>query len=483
MEQRNKENTKETNNDFLDKGKLDIEEVDINYLNSTSSFDWILWGMEFPAWKYLAITTCWFVVSVFSSFFRDSINPYLFFTLATVITVIVFLVIDFGLKDSIEHIVETLRGKDKSARSTFFFRTVFFVTAIRLLASATSSFWAAPELSQSLTEDGKEKFYITEISKKDSIRDVRFKRLNDLSTTLSSSERKRIKEAEKQGDLLISEAVSKGSTTWKQDYESQKNMPNAWFWKCKRGRACPQSYINYRNSILTAIKEKDKLVLAEKKKKQIADNNINNFHKDTTYNQVVSTLAYIGKSEKKSFVDKVINRSNLFILLDILAVIVAVASTTARTERRLRANLPKRNNTLAAIFDKLTAKKKRDFVNWIEEKLELSDDVFDEQKSAKKKVPKLDKINSFDKEPALLPKGTKPIKKRKKKRKKIIILEGVPFIVYNGQKLPKRECQKRLGVYKTLAKKQGDKITNNTLEKIKFWGDKVKELEEKEKVG
>lgn len=67
----------------------------------------------------------------------------------------------------------------------------------------------------------------------------------------------KIKAAYNQKKVLVSEAIAKGSTSWKDDYYLHKSNPKAWFWTCTK---CPSEYKSYRDGILEAIREGDKLI-------------------------------------------------------------------------------------------------------------------------------------------------------------------------------------------------------------------------------
>lgn len=66
-----------------------------------------------------------------------------------------------------------------------------------------------------------------------------------------------VQAAYKEKGRLVAQAVSKGSTSWKNDYYKHKDNPKAFFWNCRR---CPQSYKSYRQSILDAIQKGNQLV-------------------------------------------------------------------------------------------------------------------------------------------------------------------------------------------------------------------------------
>lgn len=67
----------------------------------------------------------------------------------------------------------------------------------------------------------------------------------------------KVQAAYRQKKVLVAEAVAKGSKSWKNDYQLHKNNPKAWFWTCQK---CPSEYKAYREGILAAIQEGDKLI-------------------------------------------------------------------------------------------------------------------------------------------------------------------------------------------------------------------------------
>lgn len=71
-----------------------------------------------------------------------------------------------------------------------------------------------------------------------------------------------ISAAQKQGRALVLQAVKTGSSSHQMDYQKAKGNTKHWFWTCKRGKHCPQTYIDYRNRIIGAEAEAAALLAA-----------------------------------------------------------------------------------------------------------------------------------------------------------------------------------------------------------------------------
>jgi len=140
---------------------------------------------------------------------------------------------------------------------------VFAIAALTstLLLSISSNYFISGELAGKthLTAFNSQ---VSRAMVQDSV--LKSKAFNSLENA-TSDQNKLHTDALKEKDRLISQAIKKGSKSWKNDYKRHKNNPDAFFWKCRR---CPQSYKDYRQSILDAIEAGDKLVYEAKNHKK-----------------------------------------------------------------------------------------------------------------------------------------------------------------------------------------------------------------------
>lgn len=78
-----------------------------------------------------------------------------------------------------------------------------------------------------------------------------------LLQTAPETEGKMLSNARKQATELLNTAVNSGTASWKKDYYSHRNNQKAWFWTCSN---CAKGYKDYRNRIITAMREGDEII-------------------------------------------------------------------------------------------------------------------------------------------------------------------------------------------------------------------------------
>ncbi|MFK7979287.1 MAG: hypothetical protein AB8G86_04860 [Saprospiraceae bacterium] len=146
---------------------------------------------------------------------------------------------------------------------------VFAIAALTstLLLSISSNYFISGELAGKthLTAFNSQ---VSRAMVQDSV--LKSKAFNSLENA-TSDQNKLHTDALTEKDRLINQAVKKGSTSWKSDYKRHKNNPNGFFWKCRR---CPQSYKDYRQSILDATEAGDKLVHEAKNHKKFIQSSL-----------------------------------------------------------------------------------------------------------------------------------------------------------------------------------------------------------------
>ena len=142
-------------------------------------------------------------------------------------------------------------NKKYSKRPVWVFALVALASTLAL--SLVSNYFISNQLAGKTHLSGFNQMVAKSMAQDSSLKSQAFAILQDAPKT----QNKLITGALAEKGRLIAAAVNKGSESWKKDYQRGRNNPEAFFWKCRR---CPQRYKDYRNGILAAIEEGDKIV-------------------------------------------------------------------------------------------------------------------------------------------------------------------------------------------------------------------------------
>ena len=157
---------------------------------------------------------------------------------------------------SASNVDEETEGKDGGKKKTGK-RSVwlFAITALAstLALSIVSNYFISNQLAGKTHLSGFNQMVAKSMAQDSSLKSKAFAILQDAPRV----QNKLVTDALAQKGRLVVAAVGQGSESWKKDYQRGLNNPEAFFWKCRR---CPQRYKNYRNGILNAIEEGDKIV-------------------------------------------------------------------------------------------------------------------------------------------------------------------------------------------------------------------------------
>lgn len=142
-------------------------------------------------------------------------------------------------------------NKKYSKRPVWVFALVALASTLAL--SLVSNYFISNQLAGKTHLSGFNQMVAKSMAQDSSLKSQAFAILQDAPKT----QNKLITGALAEKGRLIAAAVNKGSESWKKDYQRGRNNSEAFFWKCRR---CPQRYKDYRNGILAAIEEGDKIV-------------------------------------------------------------------------------------------------------------------------------------------------------------------------------------------------------------------------------
>ncbi len=143
--------------------------------------------------------------------------------------------------------------KKYSKRPVWGFALVALASTLAL--SLVSNYFISNQLAGKTHLSGFNQMVAKSMVQDSSLKSQAFTILADAPKT----QNKLVTEATAEKDRLIAAAVRQGSDSWKKDYQRGRNNRQAFFWTCRR---CPQRYKDYRNGILNAIEEGDKILAA-----------------------------------------------------------------------------------------------------------------------------------------------------------------------------------------------------------------------------
>ena len=157
---------------------------------------------------------------------------------------------------SASHVDEEEENKDGekkkySKRPVWVFALVALASTLAL--SLVSNYFISNQLAGETHLSGFNQMVAKSMAQDSSLKSQAFAILKDAPKT----QNKLVTEALAQKGRLMGVAIKKGSESWKKDYQRGRNNPKAFFWTCRR---CPQRYKDYRNGILNAIEEGDKIL-------------------------------------------------------------------------------------------------------------------------------------------------------------------------------------------------------------------------------
>lgn len=153
---------------------------------------------------------------------------------------------------SASNVDEDERGeKTTNKRPVWVFALVALTSTLTL--SLISNYFISNQLAGKTHLNDFNQIVIKSMAQDSSLKSKAFAILEDAPKT----QNKLVSEALMEKGRLIGAAIKLGSPSWRNDYLKGKSNPNAFFWKCKQ---CPKRYKNYRNGILNAIEQGEKLV-------------------------------------------------------------------------------------------------------------------------------------------------------------------------------------------------------------------------------
>lgn len=339
---------------------------DQDFKIQSAGIDTIFAIIEWASFRFLAITTAVMAGNVYYPFFTNNgMSPKAAMIMNLIAIGITYLIIDHGLPSLLRFVRKHKGSSDEKKRKLI--RMVGLFVTIRLLLTATSSWWAAAEISDMTVKDDTQ-YYVDAKLKQDSLYSIRYNNAVSDKSSLVSSEDNRIQKAEIEKARLIRESVNQGSFHQK---DMWKRNPN--FFRSLNPKS---KYYNsnkaFADKVFAAEAEGNALIQAERNKtsnaRQFAD------QLTSTGDTLSSTLSTIAIKRQEQIDAKRARRKNLLWVIDVIATVFGVFAVTVRVRREDVAGVETNNRNLSHTLSKYTEKTKNDFLDWIEDILNIDID-------------------------------------------------------------------------------------------------------------
>lgn len=306
---------------------------------------------EWACWKFLAITTAIFAYGTIDQMLSANLTGWQLMAGRIIGVGLFYLMIDAGVTKLLKFLFRQQKAKLSKEKRTFY-DFVLILVILKVIGTATTSFWAAPEVSEVLTEKGKEDQYIAALLKTDSLQRSKEQDAQGKVAELENSRDKRLKKAKQEGATLLANAVATGNH-WQQDSYRKEGM--GWLTNPANPDALDKAYAK---RIKEAKAEGERLLAAVDGKTLEATAKVVAIQSDTAYQRTATLLADAAKTEQTRYEAKLERRTNFVWLLDLIAVVFGLLLTRARSLREKAAGdveAPKRNifSTLSAASTKM----------------------------------------------------------------------------------------------------------------------------------
>lgn len=293
-------------------------------------------------WQFLAFTTALFIYPMAKSSLlqHTTEDGARFWAVATCI--IFYFIIDAGLSKMLEWQFKVERPKtvlsDKDKAAGKYISLVTLLIVVKLMATMTSSLWAAPEISDNLTNNDGEITVIAEASQKDSDHRAAQKEAFQLYTTLLATQDERVKKA-----------VANGDYWQRKSYEKQ-----GFAWLLNRKNNDPSDKA-YALSIKAEMEKADK-----------AYQHLLSFSKDSSHTVILSALARKAEREAQLYQERKERRTGYIWAFDILATILGLFFTYLKALREKAGAVVMKRKNVSAIFAAFFTNVYDAFMDWLE---------------------------------------------------------------------------------------------------------------------
>ena len=334
--------------------------MDTRFLTNSKPVDTAFALVEWAAWKFLAITTAVMAFGLFDSFLSGKLSGANLTMSRTAGIFIFFLMVDYGLSSMVRYIIRERRQMDGNPAKKVFINFLILLVIFRVVATATTSWWAAPEVAAVITAPGQEQTYIQEIAARDSLKTAREATTLSYLEKLEANEKNRIRQAEKDGAAIIAAAIASGNR-WQRD--SYKSQGFGWLNHPKNPDSSDREY---SRRIKAAQQKAADLVNAERTRTTEARQTFSTARQDTTGEKIANLLADMAASERTRYESTLKSRTVYLWIFDFVAVVLGLLMSYLRTQRRIAGGEPEPEKNLSATLSAAADKWQMDFLNWLE---------------------------------------------------------------------------------------------------------------------
>lgn len=326
------------------------------FLNRSKGMDLFLKLTEFGMSKFLAATTAVLAYSWVQSITAHPAGQFTGMAL-------IFLLVDFGITELLYfYFMERSQDETKTKARRAFLNLIISVVAFKMIATATSSFWAAPDLAEYITGEDKTEYYAGQIEATQDANNTRTATAQSVWEKLENSEAKRVEEAEQKGNKLIRDAVGSGTT---HQVDMYKRNPG-FFYALSRSSQYYKTNKAYIERIDAAKQEAKRLIQDEKNETKSALASFQGVESDTTTTATLSMLLKAAGLDQAAHAAKLSRRTNFLWMLDLFSAFGLILVIRARSLRLEAANHKGRQKTIVSAIAAISERNYNAVVNWLE---------------------------------------------------------------------------------------------------------------------
>jgi hypothetical protein len=293
-------------------------------------------------WQFLAFTTALFIfpMAYYSLLAKMDEGDARF--LAFVTCIVFYFIIDAGLSKMLEWAFKVERPKklatEKEKSASRYISLVTLLIVVKLMATMTSSLWAAPEISDNLTSNEDENKAFAALSQKDGDQKEAQQKAFDLYQNLLATQDKRVKAAIDNGDYWQKKSYRKEGFGWLLNKKNDDPSDKA-----------------YALSIQSEMDKADK-----------AYQHLMTFAKDSAHTTLLVGLAKKLEREAQLYESRKARRTVYVWAADFLAVFLGLFFTYLKALREKAGCVVLKKKNAAAIFAAFGVALYDGFINWLE---------------------------------------------------------------------------------------------------------------------
>lgn len=331
-------------------------EINNGFLNRSKAMDLFLKITEFGMSKFLAATTAVLAYSWIQSITAHPIGQFAGIG-------IIFLLVDFGITELLYfYFMEKSQDEAKTKARRAFLNLIVSVVAFKMIATATSSFWAAPDLAEYITGEDKTEYFAGQIENTQSANNTRMTTAQNVWNKLENSESKRVKDAEKKGDALVNAAIKSGTIHQVDMYK----LNPGFFYALSRSSQYYRTNSNYIGRIDAAKREAKRLIDAEKEETKTALAVFQGTESDTTTTAALSMFINAASIDQSRHSAKLSRRTNFLWMLDFFSAFGLILVVRTRSLRLEAADHKGRQKTIVSALAAISERNYTALVNWLE---------------------------------------------------------------------------------------------------------------------